>query len=83
MAEPVLITIRRQAFVDYFTLTLPNGFTEELDPTETRDWFKKRNADMDVVERALDHAWNFYYSVVRIHNFREPAIRHEIAEPEI
>jgi len=80
---PVRVVITRQPFIDYFTLRLENGYTYELEPEDTRAWFKIRNADMDTVERALDHCWNFGYSEVRIHNFREPVLDKRTAEPDI
>ena len=83
MAVPVRVVITRQQFNDYITLRLDNGYTYELDPEEARAWFKTRNADMDAVERGLDHAWNFSYAEIRMHNFREPVLDKRTAEPDI
>lgn len=53
------VRIYREPFCPVFELSLDNGHTEELEPEETRDWFKLRGANMDVVEKALDSAWAF------------------------
>jgi hypothetical protein len=50
------------------------GSTEELEPDELREWFKERGANMDVVEKAMDHVWNFY-------GFRNP-VRVKITSPK-
>lgn len=55
----LIIHIHRDMFSDYVTLTLANGYTEELHWEEVRDWFKQRGANMDAAEKALDYAWNF------------------------
>lgn len=34
--------------------------SEELEVEEARQWFKDRGANMDVVDKAMDHVWNFY-----------------------
>ena len=57
---PLLVRVTREMPLEWFKLELvDNGYTEELEPDECRDWFKKRGANMDSVERALDYAWNF------------------------
>lgn len=66
------IIIQREPFGDYFMLTLDNGHTEELEVEETRAWFKERGANMDKIEKVLDHVWNFYYAEVNLKNYREP-----------
>jgi len=57
---------------EFFTLALDNGQTEELDPEETRTWFKVRGANMDAIEKVLDHVWNFQRAEVDIQNPKEP-----------
>jgi hypothetical protein len=66
------VIITREPWGDYFLLTLPDNTSYELEPEETREWFRKRGAKMDVIESELDTAWNFYVAVVDIYNFREP-----------
>jgi len=66
------VVVTREPFMDFFLLTLDNGYTEELEVEDTRAWFKERGADMDKVEKALDHCWNFYYSEINILNPKEP-----------
>ncbi len=66
------VVITREPFIEYFVITLDNGHTEELEPEECRAWFKERGANMDIVEKALDHCWNFYRSEVNIRNPKEP-----------
>jgi len=70
--QPTTILITREPFGDWFTLTLPNGHTEELEPDPCRQWFKERGAKMDAVEKVLDHVWNFQRANINIANFREP-----------
>lgn len=73
-APKLHVLITREMFMELFTLTLDNGFTEELDAEETRAWFKERGANMDVVEKCLDHAWNFLRAEININNPKEPSL---------
>lgn len=68
--QPETVQIRREPFSDFFLLTLSNGHSEELEVEDTREWFRKHGADMDRIEVALDHAWNFGSSAVVVRNFR-------------
>ena len=77
------IRILRPPFVEYFTLELANGQTEELEPEECRAWFKARGANMDVVEKALDQAWNFYRALLVIHNPKMPKTTQVPFAPDI
>lgn len=77
--EPKLSTalhvlILREMWGDFFTLILDNGHTEELDPEETRAWFKVRGANMDVIEKVLDQVWNFQRAEVEIAHPKEPKV---------
>lgn len=67
------VVLTREPFIEFFTITLDNGHTEELDPEECRTWFKERGANMDKLEKVLDHCWNFYYAEVTFENYHEPA----------
>lgn len=66
------VTLLRPQFYPYFTLILDNGYTEEFEPDECRQWFKDRGADMDKMEKALDHCWNFSKVTVTFTQYREP-----------
>jgi len=70
--ESLHVLITREPFIDFFVVTLDNGHTEELEPEECRAWFKERGANMDKIEKALDHVWNFYRVEVNINNPKEP-----------
>lgn len=79
----VHVKIRREPFLPWFTLELDNGYSEELEADEARSWFKLRGANMDVVEKALDHSWNFYNAEIWISNYREPEILNKNVAPQI
>lgn len=63
----LLVEIHREPFAEFVTL-IYEGSSEELEPEAAREWFQKRGADMDKLEKALDHAWNFYRADVVIKN---------------
>lgn len=65
---PLRIEIEREAYIPWFTLKLPNGQTEELEPEDVRTWFRNHGADMDAVEKCLDYVWNFHKAVFVIKN---------------
>lgn len=73
-APKLHVLVTREMFSDYFVLTLDNGYTEELEPDDVRAWFKARGANMDVVEKCLDHAWNFMRAEININNPKEPSL---------
>ena len=66
------VVVRREMFSEFFTLELPDGSTEELDTEETYAWFKERGADMDAVDKALTHIWNFLKGGILIKNPKTP-----------
>jgi hypothetical protein len=70
-------------WAEFFTLTLPNGYTEEIDTEDIRNWFKIRGANMDVIEKVLDHAWNFQNAQVEIENPKEPPVTRLPYAPDI
>ena len=85
-AEPYTVKISREIPIPYFILTLPNGHTEEMEPEDTRTFFRVRGANMDVVERALDYVWNFgsYKPVyLAIKNYREQVVVRGRTTPEV
>ncbi len=79
----VHIIILRPQFIEYFTIVLDNHYSEELEPDECRAWFKERGANMDAIEKALDHAWNFARVEVYIKNYREPLVNRLAHAPRI
>jgi len=70
--EAIHVVVTREPWMEYFHITLDNGHSEELEVEDTRQWFKDRGANMDMVERALDHCWNFYRSEIMVRNPKEP-----------
>ena len=72
--DEIHVVITREPWGEFFTLTLDNGHTEELEVEDTRLWFKERGAEMDRIEKVLDHCWNFYRSEVVIHNPKNPPL---------
>jgi hypothetical protein len=77
------VSIFREMFADFFELTLDNGHTEELEPDDTREWFRLRGASMDAVEKALDHAWNFRKAEFYIQTPREPLVNRPQYAPKL
>lgn len=77
------VTISREPFMDWFTITLDNSHTEDLEPDEVRNWFRERGSNMVSIEAALDYAWNFYYSEVYIANPKEPVFDNVRLRPKI
>lgn len=73
--QPLRVVLRREPFDTVLTIKLPDGSSEELDPDQARSWFKLRGANMDVVEKTLDHLWNFYNAVLVIKNPKHIPIR--------
>ncbi len=77
------VVVTREPFGDYFTLTLDNGQSEELEAEDTRAWFKVRGAKMDAVEKALDYCWNFYHVDINILNPKTPPVSELPHAPKI
>lgn len=82
--------VTREPFSDYFLIHLvdpytgrPNGQTEELDVDETLEWFRVRGADMILLDKALDHVWNFMRGAFEINNYKEPPIKNAHVRPKI
>ena len=71
-AQPLTIHLRREPGLEWFLLQVSDGSSEELDPDDTREWFRLRGANMDVVEKALDYCWNFYRASIVIKAPRKP-----------
>ena len=69
-AARVLVT--REPFSDFYSLSVDNGQSEELEIEDVREWFLQHGANMDVVQKALDHVWNFYSVEIVIGNFCIP-----------
>ena len=82
--------VTRVAFSDFFTIHLvdlhtgkPNGQTEELDVDETYEWFRVRGAKLPLLEKSLDHVWNFYKGAITIDNYKEPPVKNAAIKPKI
>jgi len=84
--------VTRTPWTDFFTIYLidlktgkPNGQSEELDVDETVEWFKSRGANADLLEKALDHIWNFAKGAVEIDaaSYKEPPVRNAALRPNI
>lgn len=58
--------------MDFYVITMDDGYTEELEIEDCKQWFKDRGANMDAVDRALDHTWNFRRAEIVIRNPKEP-----------
>lgn len=68
------VVIMHEIFTELFVLLLDNGHTEELDPEDTREWFRIRGANMDAADKALDHAWNFKKAEFYIGTPKDPRV---------
>lgn len=80
----LIVKIRREPFSPTFLLSLSNGNSEEVDcGPESYEWFKRRGADMKVVEKALDYAYNFYRAEVVINSPKSPVVSHERVKPRV
>jgi hypothetical protein len=66
------VVVTREPFIDFYTLALDDGTTEELEIEDCRQWFRERGANMDKVDKALDHCWNFHRAEMVIVNPKEP-----------
>ena len=79
----MIVEVTRVAYDDMFTLHLPDGSSEELDPDDTKQWFVDRGANIPGVEKALDHCWNFYTVVICIEVPLEPARSNDPNAPQL
>lgn len=77
------VVVKREAFTDFFVLSLPDGTSEELETDPCKAWFKERGANMDAVDKALDHCWNFYYVEIVIRNPLDPRKKRAAYEPDL
>jgi len=84
VGHEVRVVITREPWGDCFNLLLDNGYSEELEPDETRQWFKDHGVtESERLESALDMAWNFYHHIITIVNFQVPAVAHPAYMPKI
>jgi hypothetical protein len=65
------VVVTREPFMDFYNLTLDDGTTEELELEECKQWFKERGANMDKLDKVMDHVWNFYRAEINIVNPKE------------
>jgi hypothetical protein len=84
--------VTREPFTDFFIVHLVDPRTgkhydphqtQELSLEDTQEWFKARGADMILLEKALDHVWNFYKGAFEISNYKEPRIANPSITPRI
>lgn len=73
--EGISILITREAFTEYFVLTLPSGITEEFETPETVKFLVDRGANKRVVEKVLDHVWNFRKGILYIKKAIDPSTK--------
>ncbi len=91
MAEPqksLTVFITREPFTDFFILHIPDGKggwhpQEELDVEDTVEWFRARGANMEALDKALDHVWNFNKGAFEIEHFHEPPVANPRLTPNI
>lgn len=76
------VMIIRPPFEEMYELVMIDGQSDQLDAHEAYDWFRERGANMDSVELAMNHAWNFYSAEIVIENPKEPQSK-RAAEPDI
>jgi hypothetical protein len=72
-SEPLHVILTREMFSIFYTLSLPDGTSEELEIEEVRAWFTERGADPDKMEKVYDQVWNFLRAEVLIENPRVPS----------
>jgi hypothetical protein len=77
------VRIHREMFSDFFTIMLDDNSSEELEIEPLREWFKVRGANMDSIDKVLDHVWNFGYAEVLISNPKTPKHLRLPHEPDI
>jgi hypothetical protein len=73
--QPLLVKVVREAGLDFFTLTLPDNSSEEIDAEEAVEWFRLHHQgkmDYTLIERAIDDAWNFGEANILIDKPRFP-----------
>ena len=80
--DELYVMIIRPPFEELYELVLHDGQSEELEQIEAYDWFRERGANMDMVEKAMNHAWNFYSAELVVKNPCDPQAKRP-AEPEI
>lgn len=87
--DDVRVFLTREPWGDTFTLNvLRDGrkSSEELEPDETRAWFKARGiTNVEALEKALDECWNFYQTVIVIpaHVYRDPVLPFPRYQPKL
>jgi hypothetical protein len=85
--EPRAFYVTREPFSDFFVIHVPKPDgtieTEELEVEDTYEWFKKRGADMPLLEKGLDHIWNFAKGMIEIARYKEPIVQNPALEPRL
>lgn len=86
--KSLTVFITREPFTDFFILHIPDGKggwhpQEELDVDDTVEWFRARGANMEALDKALDHVWNFNKGAFEIEHFHEPPVANPRLTPNI
>jgi len=79
----MLIQVRREPFSPYYQLIMPNGNSEEILCEDIYEWFRLRGAKAEVIEKAIDEAWNFYSVDILVPEWREPSVQNPRISPHI
>lgn len=77
------VVILHEIYSDFFKIIQDNNYSDELEPEDARKWFQERGANMDAVEKALDHAWNFRRAEFYIQNPKTPVVNRPAHAPKI
>jgi hypothetical protein len=81
--KELVVHVSREPFMDWYTLCLDDGSSEEIQAEDCMEWFKLRGADMIAVERALDYIWNFYHGTIVIENPKDVHPKNPAIQPKL
>ena len=74
----MLLKLSREPWSPVYTVTMPNGHTEEIPCEELVDWLTRRGAVGEGVEKAADTCWNFQQAQINIANWKEPPSQEDV-----
>lgn len=85
---PLPVRISREPGLDWFKLEFDDGSgkSEEIDAVDAVEWFRQHHVgrmDDQLIERAIDDAWNFGEAVIVIVNPRFPKVEVTRTTPRI
>jgi hypothetical protein len=84
--QQLLVRIVRESGLEWFQLILPDNSSDDVEATEALEWFRQHHVgkmDVQLIERALDDAWNFGEANVIIVNPRFPTREESRTAPKI